>query len=112
MFPGIDPKKMQAVMKQMGISQEDIDAIRVIIECSDKDIVIDEPSVVKVKMQGQTSFQISGNITEKEKSNNHDDYSEEDIETIIEKTGCTKDKAIDALKKYNGDLTEAILSLS
>ena len=31
MFPGMDAKKMQAAMKQMGISQEEIDASRVVI---------------------------------------------------------------------------------
>jgi NACalpha-BTF3-like transcription factor len=31
MFPSIDPKKIQALMKQMGIAQEEIPAKRVII---------------------------------------------------------------------------------
>ena len=53
MFPGINPKQMQAVMKQMGISQQDVDAVRVIIEKSDnKKIVMENPSVQKIKMQG------------------------------------------------------------
>jgi len=30
MFPGLNPKKMQAMMKQMGMAQEEIDANRVI----------------------------------------------------------------------------------
>ena len=41
MFGGIDPKKMQAMMKQMGIKQEEIDAKRVIIEKSDGRIIIE-----------------------------------------------------------------------
>ncbi|MBI2003939.1 Nascent polypeptide-associated complex protein, partial [Candidatus Pacearchaeota archaeon] len=32
MFGGIDPKKMQSMMKQMGISQIEIPAEKVIIE--------------------------------------------------------------------------------
>ena len=40
MFGGLDPKKMQAMMKQMGIAQEEIDALRVVIECSDKKITV------------------------------------------------------------------------
>ena len=64
MFPKLDPKKMQAMMKQLGIKQEDIDAKRVIIEKEDGKIIIEEPSVVKVNMQGQETFQISGNIRE------------------------------------------------
>ena len=44
MFPGmgkINPKQMQGLMKQMGISQEEIEAERVIIEKSDGKIGID-----------------------------------------------------------------------
>ena len=61
MFPGLDPKKMQAVMKQMGIAQQEIDTSKVIIEKSDGGKIIIQPaSVTKIKMQGQESFQITG----------------------------------------------------
>jgi NACalpha-BTF3-like transcription factor len=59
MFPGLDPKKMQAVMKQMGIKQQEIDANRVIIECEDKNIIINNPSVIKINMQGQENLSLS-----------------------------------------------------
>ena len=36
----IDPKKMQGMMKQLGISQEDIAAKRVIIDKEDGKIII------------------------------------------------------------------------
>jgi len=110
MFPGLDPKKMQSVMKQMGIAQEEISANKVIIETDEKNIIINEPSVIKIKMQGQTNFQISGEITEEEIK--EENTTEEDLEMIMEKTGCSKEKAKEALEKANGDLTEAILSLS
>jgi nascent polypeptide-associated complex subunit alpha len=107
MFPNIDSKKMQAVMKQMGVSQEDIEALRVIIEKEDSKIIINNPSVTRIKMQGQESFQITGDIEEIE--NNR--FSDEDINTVIEKTGCSKEKAEDVLKETN-DLAEAIFKLS
>jgi nascent polypeptide-associated complex subunit alpha len=117
MIPGIDPKKMQAMMKQMGMSQEEIPAKRVIIECIDKNIIIENPSIMEVRMQGQTNFQISGNIREEEanSSSKEDEDSkivEEDIKTIIEKTDCSEDQAKKALEDSNGDLAEAILNLS
>ncbi len=110
MFPGLNPKKMQAVMKQMGISQDEIDASRVIIETPEKNIIINNPSVTKIKMQGQESFQISGDISEEEAE--QEDNTEQDIQTIIEKTGCSEEQAKQALGQANGDLAEAILSLS
>lgn len=107
MFPSLDPKKMQALMKQMGISQQEISAERVVIECEDKNIIINNPSVIKIKMQGQDNFQISGSVNEEEKSS-----AEEDIKTIMEKTSCSEKQAREVLEKSNGDLAEAILSLS
>jgi nascent polypeptide-associated complex subunit alpha len=111
MLPAIDPKKMQAMMKQMGIAQEEIDAIRVIIETENKNIIINNPSVIKIKMQGNTNFQISGEISVEENSDN-ENSAEEDIKTIMEKTGSSESDAKKALVKANGDLTDAILSLS
>jgi len=119
MFPGIDPKKMQAMMKQMGIAQEEIDAERVIIEGSGRKIIIENPSVVKINMQGQENFQISGDVREvesgTESSSSEDDKTakfDEDIKTIMEKSGCLEAEARMALEKANGDLTEALIELS
>lgn len=107
MFPNIDPKKMQAMMKQMGMSQEEIDASRVVIEKSDGGkLIIENPSVQKIKIQGQETFQISGSVSEEIES-----FSDEDIQTIIEKTGVSEEKAREILEK-TGDLAEAILELS
>ncbi len=107
MFPGLNPKKMQAMMKQMGIAQEEINASRVIIEKTDNTrIIIENPSVTKIKMQGQESFQITGDISEQENV-----ISKEDIKTVIEKTGVSEKKAKETLEK-TGDLAETILELS
>jgi nascent polypeptide-associated complex subunit alpha len=110
MFPGVDPKQMQGMLKKMGISQEEIDALRVIIEKSDGNkIIIENPSVTKIKMQGQETFQIAGDISEESQE---EETSEEDIQTIIDKTGVSKKKAKETLEKNEGDLAETILELS
>ena len=101
----LDPKKMQSVMKQMGISQKEISASRVIIEKPDGKTIIENPSITKVTMQGQESFQISGEIREEVS------ISEEDIKTIMEKTNCTEKQARKALEE-TGDLAEAIMKLT
>ena len=109
MFGGINPKQMQGMMKKMGISQEEVDADKVTIEKKDGTIIsIKNPSVLKVKVQGQTSFQISGEIEENVEGVG---ISEEDIKTIVEKTGCTKEEAKKTLERTK-DLAEAILELS
>jgi len=109
MFPGLNPKKMQDVMKQMGISQDEVPASRVVIEKEGGGkLIIENPSVTKIKMQGQESFQITGEISEEEKEIG---ISEEDIKTVVEKTGCTSDQAEKVLEN-TGDLADAILKLS
>ena len=103
---GLDPKKMQAVMKQMGISQNDIPCSKVIIEKQDGNkLIINNPSVVKMTIQGSDMFQVQGEVAEET------GISEEDIKTIIEKTGASEKKAKEALEK-TGDLAEAIMLLS
>ena len=110
MMPGMDPRMMKQAMKRMGIKQEDIDATEVIIKCADKEIIISPVSVQKVHMMGQDSFQVSGEITERELST-EPEVREEDIETVIEQTGATREKAIDAIEANDGDLAKAIMHL-
>jgi nascent polypeptide-associated complex subunit alpha len=110
MFPGVNPRQMQGMLKKMGISQEEINASRVIIEKTDNSrIIIDNPSVTKIKMQGQETFQIAGDISEESAK---EETSEEDIKMIIEKTGVSEEIARETLEKNNGDLAETILELS
>ncbi len=104
---GLNPKKMAALMKQMGIDQQEIEADRVIIEREGSKIIIENPSVQKITMQGQSSFQITGDVREEAAG-----IRDEDISLVAEKTGKSKEEARAALEAANGDLTEAIMSLS
>jgi len=102
---------MQGMLKKMGISQEDIPTEKVIIEKTDGNkIIIENPSVQKIKMQGNESFQITGDISEVQEE--PELFTEEDIKTIIEKTGVSEEIAKETLEKNNGDLAETILELS
>ncbi|MDP4012347.1 MAG: nascent polypeptide-associated complex protein [Candidatus Nanoarchaeia archaeon] len=105
MFPGINPKDMQKVMKKMGIKQEEIDATEVIIKTNSKDLIIKNPKVTKVNMMGQETLQIMGDIEEASS------ISEEDIKTVSEQAGVSKEEAKKALENNNGDLAAAILEL-
>lgn len=107
MLGGINPKQMQGMMKKMGISQVPVDAKRVIIELEDSNIVIDEPSVMRVTMQGQETFQISGDTREE----STETFSEEDVAMVVEKTGKSEEDVRDFLDKNNGDIALAIVEL-
>ena len=78
MLGGMDPKQMAKMMKQMGINTKEIPAERVIIEGTEEKLIIEEPQIVEITAQGQSSFQISGKIKKEEKVN------EDDIALIME----------------------------
>ncbi len=104
MMPNMDPKQMARMMKQMGVNTVEIAAERVIIETADEKIIIEPAQVTKISMQGQESFQISGTVRTEQS------MKEDDIELVMEKAGCTRDQATEALTKSGGDIAEAILS--
>lgn len=108
MIPGmnIDPRRMQSLMKQMGIENKELSAKKVTIELEDGScLLIENPSVSEIKMQGNTSFQIVGEpklIASKE-------IPEEDIVMVSESSNVSKEKAKDLLEKTQGDIAQAIL---
>jgi len=105
---------MKKMMKQMGISQEEIPAKEVIIRTDNKEMVISNPQVVKVKMGGQDSFQIVGEVSEREVGEKQESepvkFSKEDVDIIVAQTNCTEEQAEAALKS-EGDIAKAILKL-
>ncbi len=100
---------MQEAMRRLGIQQQEVEADRVIIETSDKRIIINSPQVVKVNLMGQDTFQITGSISEENKEFKP---SEEDVKLVMEKTGKDRDKVVEVLKETNGDIASSILKLN
>lgn len=110
MMPGMNPRKMKQMMRRMGIQQQEIDAKQVVIKTKDKKLVFDNPSVSKVNMMGQMTFQLTGEHRE-EALSSEPDIDEDDINTVMEQTGVTKEEAESALKKNKGDIAKTILDL-
>ncbi|MGB9748387.1 MAG: nascent polypeptide-associated complex protein [Candidatus Woesearchaeota archaeon] len=103
----MNQRDLMNAMKRFGITQQEIEAEEVIIKCTEKEIIIRNPSVIKINLMGEDTFQITGIIQERNKTYEPD---ENDIKIVIEKTGVSREKAINALKENNGDLASAILS--
>ncbi len=110
MIPGMNPRQMKQAMKRMGVQQEEIDAVEVIIKCSDKEIVISNPQVSKINMMGQKNYQISGEESERSLDNSPE-ISEDDIETVMQQAEVSREVAEKAIEQANYDLAEAIISL-
>lgn len=106
MIPGLNPREMKKLMKKMGMKE--INATEVVIKTPEKELIIENPEVVRMNLMGKDAFQISGEIKERELKT---EMSEEDINIVSEKANTSKEKAKQALEKTNGDIAEAILLL-
>ncbi len=103
----MNPKMLKQAMKKLGMKQEEIPAKRVIIECDNKNIIIENPQVSKINAMGQDTIQIIGDIKEESK----EQFTEDDIKLVMEKTNKSHEESKNALEKTGGDLSEAILEL-
>ena len=102
---GMDPRKISSMMKQMGITNTEIPAIRVIIETEDKKIIINNPNVTQISMQGQVTFQVLGEVSEED---NIKEIPSDDIKLVCDNTSVSKEKAKELLEKTKGDIAQAI----
>lgn len=109
-MPGMNPRMMKQAMKKMGIQQVEVDAQEVIIRCNDKEIVIRDPQVSKVNMMGQQTYQIVGQEEERALDTSPS-ISDDDIQTVMDQTDCSREDAENAIKEAEGDLAAAIMRL-
>jgi len=118
MMPGgrMNPKQMKAMMKRMGIDQEEIAEVEeVVIRTKTKEIVFKDASVTAVTVQGQKSYQIVGTPEMKERKREErgeeGGIPNEDVKLVMEQTGCTAKEARKALEETDGAPAEAILKI-
>lgn len=105
MFGGMDPRQMKRMMAQMGIDSKEIPATKVIIETDSERIVVENPQVTEIKMQGQSSFQVAGTVAREQA------VSKDDLKLVCEQAGVDEAKAAEAIKEANGDIALAIMKL-
>lgn len=118
-MPGgrMNPKQMKAMMKRMGISQEDIqDVEEVVIKTRTKEIVFKDAAVTSMTVQGQKTYQIVGTPQERARKKEETRAEEggipdEDVKLVMSQTGCSAAEAKKALQETDGAPAEAILKL-
>jgi nascent polypeptide-associated complex subunit alpha len=104
------------MMQRMGMSMDGVEDVQeVVIRTPSKDIVIEQPEVAILNMQGQRIYQVVGGIvTEKapeRKTASKPAVSEEDARLVADQTGKSLEEAKKALIECEGDLAKAILLL-
>ncbi|QLG27179.1 nascent polypeptide-associated complex protein [Halorarum halophilum] len=125
---GMNPRKMEQMMKQMGIDVTELDAEEVIIRTADEELVFTDAQVTRMDAQGQQTYQVVGDPDSSERGGSddgpaiegEDDASGEgaapeipadDVEIVAQRAGVSSDAAREALEAEDGDLAAAISRL-
>jgi len=109
-------REAMRMMQKMGMDMKEIANVRqVVIKTTDKQIVIDDPTVTTITMQGQTMFQVTGGAVKegvhKEEVEEALPISEDDVKLVAEQASVSVEEARKALIESGGDLAQAILAL-
>ncbi len=116
----LSPKKLDQMMKQVGLSVEEMnDVEEVVIKTADAELVFEDASVTIMDAQGSKMYQITGTPVKRpkrelapEQEEEHEvSISAEDVEIVVEKAGCGAKEAKATLIETRGDLAEAISQL-
>lgn len=128
--PQFGSRQMRRRMAQQGVEMDQVDATRVIIESSDKTLVINQPEVILMKQAGQEIYQVIGEteeflpdeiaISEHEErveaepldeSEIKPTITENDIMLVVAQANVDPKEAESVLRDCNGDIAKAILFL-
>jgi len=135
---GMNPRMMQQMMKQLGITVDELDEVeRVIIETKTKDLVFTKPSVSCMKAQGQATWQVVGEHQELPKGQAGKAgpagtavsaapaskatappeapkplFTDEDVRMVMQGAGVDRGKATKALEECEGEVAAAIIQLT
>ena len=110
----MSPRNAKRMMQRMGMNMEEMpDVQEVIFRKSDKEIVVENPQVAVLAMQGQKIFQVTGEVNERVLDTQEAKVTipEEDVQLVADQTGKSIEDAKRALEESDGDLAKAILLL-
>jgi len=106
----INPREANRMMQRMGMQVKQVDDVtRVIIESASKRIVIDNPEVAIVTVQGQTVYQVGGGTAREEGPGG--ESAPEDTKLVASQAEVSVEEATKALQQSGGDLAQAIIIL-
>ena len=122
----MNPRKMQQMMKQMGIDVDELDVEEVIIRTADEELYFSDAQVTKMDARGQETYQVVGSPDTREKGGGDapavesgdadgdaDDAGipDDDVELVAMRAGVPEDQAREALEANDGDLAAAVSEL-
>jgi len=123
-------RQMRRKMQQQGIDMNQVDATRVIIEGTEKTLIINQPEVILMKQAGQEIYQVIGmaeefspeeitigesdkmeEVEQIDESEMKPEITENDIMLVASQSNVEKEVAEAMLIECDGDIAKAILLL-
>ena len=109
----INPREARRMMQRMGMSMGAMpDVEQVIFKTSTKEIIVENPDVAVMEMQGQKIFQVTGEKIVEKPVEKAVKIPEEDVQLVATQANVSPEQARAALEQTKGDLAQAILLLS
>ncbi|MBS7655592.1 NagC family transcriptional regulator [Candidatus Bathyarchaeota archaeon] len=112
---GLSGREALRLMQKMGVGVEELNNVeKVEIKMGPRKIIIENPKVAAIKLQGQIMYQITGGEIKEEEEKLEEQKEtvlEEDVKLVAEQAGVSLEEARKALETSGGDLAQAILSL-
>ncbi len=132
---GLNPRKMQKMMEQMGIDLTELDVESAVLRLDDgTELVFDGPDVTRMDARGQQTYQLVGSPEaragevddggdadeaggtaaggEADDAGGSGDVPDDDVALVAEQAGVPEADAREALEAADGDLAAAIDDLS
>jgi nascent polypeptide-associated complex subunit alpha len=109
----VNPREARRMMQRMGLNMGAMpDVEQVIFKTSTKEIIVENPEVAVMEMQGQKIFQVTGEKIVEKVVEKAVKIPEEDVQLVATQAKASLDQARAALEQTKGDLAQAILLLT
>lgn len=117
----LSQRELKRMMSRLGVNAREMSEVReVILKTESKEIIIQNPTVTSLEIQGQQIFQIIGDSIEEREIQKEiqppevkpQEIPEEDILLVAQQANVTFEEAKAALEETKGDLAQAILMLT
>lgn len=115
MARGMGNRSMRRAMNRMmagaNASAEPMSGVREVLIRTERDeTIVAKPTVMRMEVEGKTTFTVSGDDIE-ERELEAPAFKDEDVDLVCQQTGVGRDRAADVLTETDGDIAQAIMRL-
>ena len=116
----LSSRELKRIMGKFGVNTKEVEDVKeVVLKTSTKEIIIQNPMVTLLEVQGQKIFQVFGEKVEEKTLSEElklleggEKISDEDVLLVAQQANVDFEEAKAALKECKGDLAQAILMLT